>query len=71
MSRLESTYFNLLKLTDEPNEKEIPFLDVKVKLNEGKISTDIYIKSMDKHQYLDFTSSHPNHTKSSIVYRQG
>ena len=23
------------------------------------------------HQYLHFTSSHPNHTKRSIVYSQG
>ena len=71
MSRLESTYFNLLKFTYESNEKEIPFLDVKGKLSEGKISTDICIKSMDRHQYLRFTSSHPNHTKTAIVYRQG
>ena len=60
-----------LKFTYEPIEKEIPFLDIKVKLNEGKISTDLYIKSTDRHQYLHFTSSHPNHTKRSIVYSQG
>ena len=60
-----------LKFTYESNEKEIPFLDLKVKLNEGKISTDLYIKSTDRHQYLHFTSSHPNHTKRSIVYSQG
>ena len=60
-----------LKFTYESNEKEIPFLDLKVKLNEGKISTDLYIKSTDRHQYLHFTSSHPNHTKRSIVHSQG
>ena len=59
-----------LKFTYESNEKEIPFLDLKVKLNEGKISTDLYIKSTDRHQYLHFTSSHPNHTKRSIVHSQ-
>ena len=60
-----------LKFTYESNEKEIPFLDLKVKLNEGKISTDFYIKSTDRHQYLYFTSSYPNHTKRSVVYSQG
>ena len=60
-----------LKFTYESNEKDIPFLDLKVKLNEAKISTDLYIKSTDRHQYLHFTSSHPNHTKRSIVYSQG
>ena len=59
------------KFTYELNEKEIPFLDLTVKLNEGKISTDLYIKSTDRHQYLHFTSSHPNHTKRSIVCSQG
>ena len=42
-----------------------------MKLNEVKISTDFYIKSTDRHQYLHFTLSHPNHTKRSIVYSQG
>ena len=60
-----------LKFIYHSNKKEIPFLDLKVKLNEGKISTDLYIKSTDRHQYLHFTSSHPNHTKRSIVYSQG
>ena len=60
-----------LKLTYEPNKKEISFLDLKLKLNEGKISTDLYVKSGDRHQYLHFTSSHRNHTKRSIVYSQG
>ena len=32
-----------LKFTYELNEKEIPFLDLKMKLNESKISTDLYI----------------------------
>ena len=60
-----------LKFTYESNEKEILFLDLKVKLNEGKTSTDLYIKSSDRHQYLHFTSSHPNHTNRSIMYGQG
>ena len=60
-----------LKFTYESNEKEIPFFDLKMKLNEGKISTDLYIKSTDRHQYLHFTSSYPNHTKRSVVYGQG
>ena len=38
-----------LKFTYVLNEKEIPFLDLKVKLNEAKISTDLYIKSTDRH----------------------
>ena len=63
------------QLSDKHVYKEVKFnekfSDLKLKLNEGKICTDLYIKSMDRHQYLRLTSSHPNHTKRSIVYSQG
>ena len=59
-----------MRIIYELNEKEIIFLDLKFKLNEAKISIELYIKSIDKHQYLHFTLSHPNHTKRSIVYSQ-
>ena len=31
---------------------------LKVKLNEGKISTDPYIRSMDRHEYLQYILNH-------------
>ena len=34
------------------------------------MTTDLYIKSTDKHQYLHYTSAHPDHTKRSIVFSQ-
>ena len=57
-----------LKFTYESNEKEISFLYLKVKLNEGKIITNLYIRCTDRNQYLDFISSHPNHTKRSTIH---
>ena len=60
-----------LKFTSESNEKQILFLDLKVKLNEGKISTDLYIKLADRHQYIHFTPSLSNYINRSIVYSQG
>ena len=66
-----NNYNPALKSTYESNEKEIPFLDLKVKLNEGKISTDLCIEYTDRHQYLYFTSWQSNHTKRSILYSQG
>ena len=47
---------------------DIPFLDVKIFLENGKIETDLYCKPTDKHQYLLHSSSHPYHTKKSIPY---
>ena len=42
----------------ESNKKHIPFLDFNVKLSGNKLSTDLYIKSTDRHQYPHYTSSH-------------
>ena len=59
-----------MKLTHEFSKESLPLLDLKVKLLERKIKTDLYIKETDRHQYLHYSSSHPNHTKRSIVFSQ-
>ena len=47
----------------------IPFLDVSVTLEGGKsVTTNLYCKSTDKHQYLYHTSCHPKYTKTSLPY---
>ena len=37
---------------------------------DGKISTDLFVESADRHQFLHYTSSHLEHTKRSIVFSQ-
>ena len=59
-----------LKFTYESSKKDISFLDLKVSLTKGKLSTDLHIKPTDCHQYLHYSSGHPEHTKRSIVYIQ-
>ena len=44
------------------------FLDVLVRISNNQISTDIFYKRIDTHQYLHFGSSHPIHVKQSIPY---
>ena len=46
------------------------FLASKVNLFENKLTTDLHLKPTDTHQYLDYTSSYPEHTKNLIVYSQ-
>ena len=41
----------------------VPFLDVSVTLENGKLHSDLYCKPTDKHQYLYYTSCHPKDTK--------
>ena len=66
------TYLNGLhpsiRFTSSYSTTEIPFLDVRVLLNNGNLETDLYIKPTDKHQYLLKSSCHPSHTKHSIPY---
>ena len=69
LEHLESFDPNL-KFSHESRKESLPFLDLKVKLSKGKIDTDLYIKNTDTHQYLHYTSFHPNHTKRSVVYSQ-
>ena len=34
------------------------------------ITTDLYVKDTDTHQFLHYTSAHPYHTKKSVVFSQ-
>ena len=59
-----------IKFTFEFSEASINFLDLNVKLSSGKLQDLLVLKPTDCHQYLHFQSSHPKHTKRSIVYSQ-
>ena len=58
------------KFSYEPSEKDTSFLDLKISLSKDKLSTDLHMEPTDCHQYLDYSFSHPEHTKRSIVYSQ-
>jgi hypothetical protein len=59
-----------LKFTMETNSNNgINFLDLSIKINrKNKIETDIHYKETDGHQYLNYNSCHPKHTKNNIPY---
>ena len=59
-----------LKFKVETSTQEIRFLDIKVNLLNNCVTTDIYYKATDSHQYLQFNSCHPRHTKNNIPYSQ-
>ena len=59
-----------LSFTHEASKNCILFLDLKVKLIDGELQTDLYMKPTDSHQYFNYLSSHLEHTKRSIVYSQ-
>ena len=52
-----------IKFTAENSEEEVNFLDLNIKLIDGELKTDLFVKPTDTHQSLDSTSSHPYHCK--------
>ena len=59
-----------IKFTAEYSLDKANFLDVVVIRCGNKIVTDLYIKSTDTQQYLEFSSCHVYHSKKSFPYNQ-
>ena len=59
-----------IKFETNISESEINFLDVKVKLSHGNLSTSLYTKETDTLSYLDYSTCHPVSCKKSIPYSQ-
>ena len=59
-----------MKFTAEYSKEEVDFLDVNIKLIDGELKTDLFVKPTDTHQFLDPTSCHPYHCKKGIPYSQ-
>ena len=59
-----------LRFTYETSEKNISFLDLIITVSEQKLKTTLHIKSTDRHQYLHYTSSLPEHSKHSVAFSQ-
>ncbi|XP_062606683.1 uncharacterized protein LOC134268439, partial [Saccostrea cucullata] len=57
-----------INFTSDMNRNSLPFLDILLTKNGEDISTDLFCKETDTHQYLDFRSCHPSHTKRNIPY---
>lgn len=57
-----------IKFTMEKSNEKLPFLDVLLYKDGKELHTDIFYKETDTHQYLNFNSCHPKHTKQNIPY---
>ena len=57
-----------IKFTLESNKESINFLDVNINLSSGHLMTNMYVKPTDCHQYLNYSSSHPSHTKHFLWF---
>ena len=68
LEKINSVHPNIKFESTKSNS--IPFLDVLVKFENGKIETDLYTKPTDSHNYLDWNSCHPKSTKIGIPFSQ-
>ena len=59
-----------IKFTYEISDSKMSFLDTTSTISDGIISTDLFCKPTDKHQYLSPSSCHPKHCTRSIPYSQ-
>ena len=65
-----NSFLPSLQFTYDSSKKGVAFLDLNVSLENGSITTDLYTKSTDCHQYLHCSSSHSDHIKNSIIFSQ-
>ena len=63
-----NTYNPDIKFDPTPPGKSIPFLDVNVITENGKLVFNLYTKPTDSHLYLRWSSCHLIHTKRNLPY---
>ena len=59
-----------LQFTWEISETRVSFLDILVSINGNRLTTSVFYKPTDSHNYLLFSYIHPKHTKRSIPFSQ-
>eukprot|EP00061_Rhincodon_typus_P006831 g27875.t1 len=65
-----NTFHHAFKFTWTISDTSLPFLDLSVSISSNQLTTDIHIKPVDSHNYLNYTSSHPPSCKNAIPYSQ-
>ena len=65
-----NTFDSNIKFTYKYSHKIVSFLDLQVDIVESKSISSLFVKSKDGHQYLHYSSGHPENTKRSIIYSQ-
>ena len=54
----------------EYSKEKIEFLDLEIKIENGRLETNLFVKPTNLQLFLDYCSNHPEHCKQSIIYSQ-
>ena len=65
-----NSFHRTIKFTWEHSLHQAHFLDVTIRKDDSSLTTDLYSKPTDTHQYLHSSSCHPRHCKTGIAYSQ-
>ncbi|KAK3736563.1 hypothetical protein QZH41_003138 [Actinostola sp. cb2023] len=65
-----SNFNPALQFTYTITERELPFLDITLRIDHDRLQTSVFYKETATHNYLHYNSSHPSHCKRSIPYSQ-
>ena len=67
---LNSLMPGTVKFKFEFSYEKIEFLDLEIRIEGGKLVTNLFIKPTNEQIYLDYNSNHPEHCKQGIPYSQ-
>ena len=65
-----NSFHLIIKFTENLSKEKVNFLDVEVTLDNSVLPTDLFVKPIDTHKFLDPTSCHPYNCKKGIPYSQ-
>ena len=67
---LNSLMRGVVKFKSNFSTSHVEFLDLVISIKDGKLKTNLFVKPSNSQLYLDFTSNHPKHCKTGIIYGQ-
>ena len=60
----------VVKFKYEYSKQKIEFLDLEIKIENGRLETNLYVKPTNLQIFLDYFSNHPQHCKEGIIFSQ-
>ena len=70
VSWLNSLMPGVVKFTANLSYNQVEFLDLLIKIENGRLKTDLFIKPSNLQLYLNYGSNHPEPCKTGLVYGQ-
>ena len=67
---LNSLMPGVVKFTSKISYSHVEFLDLVIKIDNGRLTTDLFIKPSNLQLYLNYNSNHPEPCKTGLVYGQ-